>query len=72
MKEKKKLKDLIWQKIWITDDLTLYRSRLAFLARTAVKKKRAAQTWTHDSKVFIKIKSDDRPRRVRRPEDIPT
>lgn len=70
MKKKIKLGEAN-QNIWISDDLTLYRSRLAYLARQAVKKNHLAQTWTHDCKVFMKLRLDDRPRRVRRPEDIP-
>ena len=70
MKEKTKLGEAN-QNISNRDDLTLYRSRLAYLARQAVKKNKVTQTWTHNCKVFIKIKQDDRPRRVSRPEDIP-
>ena len=70
MKKKVKLGEAN-QDIWVSDDLTLYRSRLAYMARQAVKKNKLAQTWTHDCKIFMKEKPDDRPRRVRRPEDIP-
>lgn len=69
-KAKKKLKGN--QVIWISDDLTLLRNNIAFLARGAVKEKKAVQTWTYDGKVFLKIKEGEKPIRIRHPEDIPT
>ena len=68
-KAKKQLKGT--QVIWISDDLTLLRNNLAFLARRAVKEKKAVQTWTYDGKIFLKIKEGAKPTRIRHPEDIP-
>ena len=57
--------------IWLSDDLTPYRSRLAFLARSAVKEERINQTWVFDGKIFIKITKDSKPRVIKHPQDIP-
>ena len=57
--------------LWIGDDLTLLRNNTAYLARKAVKEKRAAQTWTFDGKIFLKVKEGEKPIRIITPEDIP-
>ena len=71
MKNKKRFKDKDRIHVWITDDLTAYRSRLAFLARLAVKEGHWTQTWCHEGKIFMKTKTDARPQRIVNPEDIP-
>ena len=70
MKSKKKLKGHN-DTVWIADDLTQYRSKLAFLARSSVKEGNITQTWTFNSKVFIKELPTSKPKRVLKPEDIP-
>ena len=67
----KKKKELKGSGIWISDELTPYRDRLAYLARQAVKNKNALQTWTHEGKVFLKIDNVDRPMKITKPEDLP-
>ena len=52
--------------------MTLQPTEPGWLIWQAVKDKVVAQMWTYESKVFIKIKPEDRPQRVRVPEDIPT
>ena len=69
MKAKKSLKGR--EQIWINDDLTLYRSKLAYYARVAVKEGHIAQTWCYDSKVFIKEEEGGKPKRITQKSDIP-
>ena len=52
-------KELKGSGIWISDELTPYRDRLAYLARQAVKQNKALQTWTNEGKVFLKIDNVD-------------
>jgi hypothetical protein len=68
MKRKTKLKD---QDIWLADELTKFRIDLAYAARKAAKERKIAQTWVHDSKVFIKRNTSDRPILVKYKKDIP-
>ena len=70
MKAKKNLRGEN-DEIWIVDDLTAYRSNLAYLCRQAVKKGHAHQTWTSDGKVFVKKKEASKPAIIRRTSDIP-
>ena len=56
--------------VWLASDLTQYRAKLAYLAHALVKEGHVSQTWTFDSKVFVRVKPGDRQKRVYRPEDI--
>ena len=67
----KKKKDLKGSGIWISDELTPYRDRLAYLARQAVKQNKALQSWTNEGKVFLKVDNVDRPIKITKPEDLP-
>ena len=69
MKQKKSLKGR--QGIWINDDLTPFRSKLAYHARAAVKAGKISQTWCFDSKIFIKGEEGARPKKVNQIADIP-
>jgi hypothetical protein len=69
VKEKIKLKDKTT--IWISDDLTPHRSRMAYLARQAVKTGKAIKTWVYDSQIFLQIPNHDRPKRIKFTDDIP-
>jgi hypothetical protein len=69
MTAKNKLKGKM---IWVQDDLTLYRSNLAFLARKAVKEKKIQMTWVTGNKVFIKPDEESAPKRVNLPSEIPS
>ena len=68
MKKKKNLKG---KKIWLSDDLTPYRSNLAFLARKACKDKKIHDTWVTDSKIFIQTNAKDTPKKIRTAKDLP-
>ena len=68
MEKKKQLKG---KKMWLSDDLTPYRSNLAFLARKAAKERRIHDTWVTDSKVFVQAKAKDTPKRIQAPKDLP-
>ena len=59
------------KKIRLGDDLTKYRANLAFLAHKAVKKGKAESTWINDSRVFLKVKDENSPRKIATPNDIP-
>ena len=72
MKVMKKKKELKGEGIWITDELILRRDRLAFMARQAVKEKKAFQTWTSDGKIFMKLTKEDKPIKIFTIDDIPT
>ena len=54
-----------------TGDLTLHRSKLAFLARLAVKEGYGTPTWYHNGKMFMKTSTDAHPQHIVNPEDIP-
>lgn len=68
IREKKRLKG---ENIWITEDLTPLRNKLAYLARECVRKNKAAQSWVFDGTIFLKMSDIDRPQRVHHPNDIP-
>jgi hypothetical protein len=68
MKQKTKLKNI--SDIWFSDELTKYRSELAYAARQAVKEKNIHQTWVYDSKIFVKRSENDRPTSIRYKDDI--
>ena len=65
--QRKKLKG---KEIWLTDDLTPYRSRIAYLARNAVKNEHAHQTWTTDGKIFIKKGQNSAPKRIMTEDEL--
>ena len=59
------------EQIWLSDDLTPSRSKLAFMASAAVKPGRAAQTWVFDGKRFLRVEKNDKLVVIRYPQDIP-
>ena len=67
MKSKTKLKGT---SIWINDDLTTYRSGLAYEARQAMRAGKIEKTWCHDGKVFVKKSGIERPTRIFTAKDI--
>ena len=69
MSQGKKLKGI---DLWMTDDMTQYRSNLAFQVRQAVKSRFIAQTWVTDCKVFIKEKEDGPSKRITQRGQIPS
>ena len=69
MKAKKGLGSAV--KTWINDDLTPCRSRLSYLARKCVKDGKLEQTWTYDSKIFVKKQGESSGKMVRTPRDLP-
>jgi hypothetical protein len=68
MKAKKKLKG---NEMWIGDDLTSYRSNLAYHARQAVKSGQANQTWVTEGKIFLKRTAKAKPETIHTIQDIP-
>lgn len=52
------------QKLWVNDDLTANRSKLAFDARRALKNKQIIATWVRDGEVFIRKSANDKPTRL--------
>jgi hypothetical protein len=68
MNEKKKLKG---ENIWLYDELTPYRRKLAYLSRQSVRDGHAHQTWTTSGKAFIKKTATSRATKVRQASDIP-
>jgi hypothetical protein len=69
MKQKTKLKNKM--NVWLSDDLTKYKSDIAYAARQALRDNKIHQTWVHDGKIFIKKTTKDRPITIRRKEDLP-
>jgi vacuolar-type H+-ATPase subunit I/STV1 len=67
----KKRKVLKGKNVWLSDDLTAHRSKLAYLARAAVKAGKAHASWVADSKIFLKIKDNDRPKKIGSVKDLP-
>ena len=67
VKAKTKLKG---KSIWISDDLTAFRSNMAFQARQAVRDQLFEQTWVHDGKIFIKKTGHTRPIKLTSPGDL--
>jgi hypothetical protein len=57
--------------MWLSDDLTQYRSNLAFLARKARKDSKIHDTWVTDSKIFIQLNDKDNPKKIRTAKDLP-
>ena len=55
----------------MSDNLTPYRCKLAYLARAALKEGRATQTWVFDGKIFVKVEKNDKPVVIRYRWDIP-
>jgi hypothetical protein len=55
----------------ITDDLTPYRGKLAYLARQWAKKHENAGSWTTEGKIFLKVDQSSKPKRVMTEADIP-
>ena len=68
LKKRSKLKD---KAVYITDDLTPYRSGLAYQARKALKADKIADTWVYDGNIFIKKRKNDKAKRVLQATDIP-
>jgi hypothetical protein len=69
MRAKKKLnRD---DQFWISDDLTTYRSGLAYKARQCIKRGEAHSTWVAAGRVYIKLTEKSTPIRVRAEDDIP-
>jgi hypothetical protein len=67
-KSKKKLKGY---QMWLGDDLTKYRSDIAFHARKAVKEKEISQTWVTGGTVFIKKTDNAKPTKLNNILDVP-
>ena len=57
--------------IWLSDELTKYKSEIAYAARQALREGKIHQTWVHDSKIFIQKTAKDKPTIIRRREDLP-
>jgi hypothetical protein len=68
MKRRIKLKG---KEVWLADELTPGKMRLAYQARHAMKNKKIEATWVFNGKVFIKKSLTDRPQIVQTPEQIP-
>ena len=47
--------------VWINDDLTIYKSGLAYAARAAKREGNVEDTWVFDGQVFIKLIGEERP-----------
>ena len=67
VKAKTKLKG---KNVWISDDLTAYRSNMAYQAREAVRNQMYEQTWVHDGKIFVKQTGHIRPIKLTSPGDL--
>ena len=67
VKAKTKLKG---KNIWVSDDLTAYRSNMAYQARQAVRNQIYEQTWVHDGKIFVKRTGQIRPTKMTSPGDL--
>ena len=57
-------------KIYINEDLTIKRSKLAFDARQHIKSVPGANTWTQDGKVFVKYSPSAKPRAILTSADL--
>jgi hypothetical protein len=57
--------------LWITEDLTPRKSALFYKTRQCVKEGRAALTWTHNGKIFLKVSSTAKPKLVYTEDDLP-
>ena len=69
MKKKSTLKNR--QNFWINDDLTPYRSTIAYYCRKACKEGYAQSTWLTDSKVFIQMIGNPKGQKISLLEDVP-
>ncbi len=61
MMNKKKLKNLEGEKIFINEMLTKRQNEIFYWARNQVREKKIAATWSRDGKIYIKTKVDDKP-----------
>ena len=51
-------------KIFINEDLTIKKSKLAYETRQYAKTKVGSSTWTQDGKVFLKLTPSSKPRTI--------
>ena len=58
--------------VWLGDDLTAKRSKLAYHARQAAKLKEEYKTWTFDGRVYFKMDDAAEPTRIDDVADLPT
>ena len=56
--------------IYVNEDLTIRRSKLAFDARQHIKSLTGANTWTQDGKVFVKYSPSAKPRAILTSADL--
>jgi len=57
-------------KTYLSEDLTMNRSKLSFETRTYAKSLKAASTWTTDGKIYLKDAEDARPRVIYTSADL--
>ena len=57
--------------VWLCDDLTAKRSKLAFQARQVAKTKECYKTWTYEGKVYFKMAEDAELTRIDDEADLP-
>jgi hypothetical protein len=67
----KKRSTLKGKDVWVTEDLTPRNAALFFKARQAVKKGKAALTWTNEGKIFVKSTSNAKPTIISSENDLP-
>ena len=63
-------KNLKGKDIWISEDLTPGKSKLAYTARQAIKSKHATQTWTASGNIFIKKTDNANPMLVKNEREL--
>ena len=56
--------------IYLSEDLTMNRSKLSYDTRTYIKTHKGASTWTTDGKVYIKDAEDARQRVINSTADL--
>lgn len=56
--------------IWINEDLTMNRSKLAYLARKALKDKLITHTWVRNGEVYIRKHDEQKPKRLTHADEI--
>jgi len=74
----RKKRDIIYSKrmqlkqtnIYISEDLTMARSKLAYDSRVYCKTMKGSSTWTIDGKVYLKDDIDARPRAIYNADDL--
>ncbi len=66
-RSKRKLKN---KKIYMSEDLTVYRSRVYYFARKAVVNEYATAAWTMDGNIYIKHAHKPKPKKVSTTEEI--